>query len=150
MRRLSKFVNLPGRDQALLVEAALVLGAIRAAWCVFPFRLLRRGLVVRPGPCAGGRASRTVAERVGWAVRLAGRYMPACGGCLVQALAAEVLLSRRGCPARLRIGVARPEGGTLEAHAWVECYGTAVVGSLGDLSRFVPFGVLAEGGTLAG
>ena len=70
-----------------------------------------------------------------WAVRTASRCVPAAT-CLAQALAAFVLMARRGHPVRVCIGVARGDGGRLEAHAWVESGGRIVFGGLADLGRY--------------
>jgi hypothetical protein len=147
MNRLSRLLSLPRRDKALLAETALLLGAVRAGLCVLPVRVLRRAMAIMAGaPDRSRQADHAVAERVSWAVSTAGRHLPACHSCLVQALAAEVLLGRRGCAARLRIGVARPEDGKLQAHAWVESRGRAVVSASTDLSRLTPLRGPAEGG----
>jgi len=45
--------------------------------------------------------------------------------CLVKSLTLWWLLGRQGIPSRLRVGI-RKEGGSLEAHAWVERGGTAL------------------------
>ena len=76
-------------------------------------------------------------EQVVWAVTVASQYVPAAT-CLTQALAAQVLLSRLGHPASLRIGVSRDEAGEFQAHAWVECQGRVVIGGVQALSRFTP------------
>ena len=64
--------------------------------------------------------------------------MPAAT-CLTQALVTKLWLARTGHHATVRIGVARSDGGELQAHAWVENSGTVVIGgsesSLTTLSR---------------
>jgi Transglutaminase-like superfamily len=40
------------------------------------------------------------------------------------------MLSRRGIPCRLNIGVASPAGNVLRAHAWLECGAEIVVGDI--------------------
>ena len=57
---------------------------------------------------------------------VAGRYVPRTT-CLTLALAVQILLARRACPAQLCIGVAKTEDG-LEAHAWVESHKRIVMG----------------------
>ena len=67
-------------------------------------------------------------DRVVWAVVVASRYVP-MSTCLTQALAAQVLLARRGFPAHLHIGVAKKGAeARFEAHAWVESQGKVVIG----------------------
>ena len=72
-----------------------------------------------------------------WAVRAAARRVPRAS-CLTQALALEALLAEAGHRATLRIGVARKEDRTFEAHAWVESEGHVLIGRLPDLQRFAP------------
>jgi hypothetical protein len=86
--------------------------------------------------CAALVAQRSSPERIAWAIAAASSCVPATS-CLVRALAAQVLLTRRGYPARLRIGVAKGDGGRLEAHAWVEGPGSVVSGGLPDHMRYV-------------
>ncbi len=66
--------------------------------------------------------------------------------CLTQALAARAMLTRRGIPARLRIGV-RPGASLsspLDAHAWIESDGRLLVGDRPNLDAYLP---LAASGT---
>jgi hypothetical protein len=76
-------------------------------------------------------------RQVVWAVTVGSRYVPAAT-CLTQALVTQVLLSRRGHPASMRIGVARSEAGEFQAHAWVECRGRVVIGGAQAPLRFTP------------
>lgn len=64
-----------------------------------------------------------------WAVEVVSRRSPG-STCLVQALAAQLLLARYGHPSLLQIGVARPDQGMLKAHAWLEHEGTVLIGDL--------------------
>lgn len=134
-RPVEQFVRLAAPDRALLVRAALLLGATRLALWLLPLRVVRRLLVrsVRPA-----RAPRPTREGIGWAVSTARRVVPRAT-CLPQALVAEALLLGAGHPAHLRIGVVKTAPGRLEAHAWVESQGLIVVGQLHeDLSRYTP------------
>jgi Transglutaminase-like superfamily len=149
MTPLRKFLLLAAADRRLLVEAALLLETIKLGMRLLPFRTLR-GLSARAAgaPARGLRHAGPAcsAERVGWAVEAASRHGPgAAKSCLVQALAAQVLLARHGHPALLRIGVARREGGRFQAHAWVESGSEVVVGGSGH-ERFTPLTVLGEEG----
>src|SRR5207248_10673296 len=75
-------------------------------------------------------------DRLGWALGAAARRVPGAT-CLVQALAARILLGRQRIPAVVRIGVARERGAPLESHAWVESEGRVVVGDA-HLDRYAP------------
>jgi hypothetical protein len=78
------------------------------------------------------------AERTARLVAAAGRLGLWRGSCLERSLVLCCLLSRRGLPAELRIGV-RVEAGRLAAHAWVEAGGLVVNDHQGERRCFVPF-----------
>jgi hypothetical protein len=73
---------------------------------------------------------------VSWAIETVVATSRIKPGCLPRALAACVMLRRRGIPNRLRLGVAR-EGESLTAHAWIEVGKENVVGET-EADRFVP------------
>jgi Transglutaminase-like superfamily len=70
----------------------------------------------------------TYVDNLARAIGGVGARQPVRATCLEQALALVGLLSLTGVPARLVIGVSRPDP-TLRAHAWVECDGRIVLGS---------------------
>jgi Transglutaminase-like superfamily len=97
-------------------------------------------------PSTGRTAAPRSAIRAIEAVELAGRYLSSSNACLVQALAAQVLLGRMGRATRVQIGVAKDEVGNLVAHAWVEGYGRILIGG-SHTEQYVP--LLAWGGEVA-
>jgi hypothetical protein len=104
-----------------------------------PFRriapLLGRDLCAAPAvPLVDGRQMQR-ALHIGRAVRTAARYTPWESKCLVQAMAARVLLGVARIPYALFLGVARGPGGSLEAHAWVLA-GPASVTGVNGFGRF--------------
>src|SRR2546422_4639829 len=107
MRRLGKFLRLAHAERVLLVEAALLLGAIGLGLRLLPFGRLRELLDRLARPRDGLRCrARLSAARIAWAVERVSRVVPGARSCLVQALAAQVLLTRRGCHSSVRIGLA--------------------------------------------
>jgi transglutaminase superfamily protein len=134
VKRVRKFRELPHAERLLLIRAAALLCMVRLGLWLLPFRrlstLVQRGkLRLRPdGPPS--------AERIGWAIRVASRYVPRAT-CLAQALAALAMLERAGLPAQLYIGVARNDEQLFQAHAWVESRGNAIVGG-SDLEGYAP------------
>lgn len=122
MRRLSRFRRMRRRDQLLLLQALLLLAAIRVALKVLSLPQIMR-FTRRPLPLA---FKSIPPSRVGWAVATASRYVPGAA-CLTQALTAQVLLNGVGVPSVLRIGVAK-EGENLAAHAWLESEGAVIFG----------------------
>lgn len=142
MQPLRKFLRLTARERRLLVSAAFCLGVMRLGLWVLPFRTLLRHL---PQVTAGRDrlcgSDHLPAEQLAWAVGVASRYLPGSGNCLVRALATRVMLARRGYLAHLRIGVAKDAGGRFQAHAWVECEGTIVIGGMGRV-QYTPLPLL--------
>ena len=149
MSRLGKFRRLPPAERRLLISAVLLLWAVRLGLWLLPLRTLRRLVTRFQGhpprlPATGSEASRLSIERIAWAVAQASRSVPRAT-CLTQAFAAQILLTRQGYPASLRIGVAKGEGGQFQAHAWVETQGRVVLGGP-QFARFTPLPALSEGG----
>ena len=143
MERMLKFLRLPSTDRRLLVESWVLLGAIRLGLRLLPFQTLRSLLARMSGPPpAMPEADQASMERVAWAVSVASWHIPGVSTCLVQALAAQVLLGRRGHAASLRIGVERTTESGFQAHAWVESQGKSVVGGEEPLLRYTPLSSL--------
>lgn len=144
MELLHRFRRLPSPYRNLLVKSVLLLGLVRVGLRLLPFQTLRRLLArmmrAHAESLGGSQAS---LWQVVWAVTVASRYFPAAT-CLTQALATQVLLSCRGHPASLRVGVARGDAGEFQAHAWVEYEGKVVIGGIKALSRYTP--LLSLGG----
>lgn len=101
------------------------------------FRLLvaRAMLSFRPGAALapgrrlphGDRLARDTAAHLARAVQRAARRLPFRPTCLEQALALEHLLRSAGLQASVVLGVRRV-GATLDAHAWLEHGGQALLG----------------------
>jgi hypothetical protein len=136
VRALGSFFDRPLADQGILLRATVTVGVTRLALWVLPARTILRlvGRLVPPDRAMYGPDAGPSIERIGWAVRKAADHVPRAS-CLTQALAAQLLLSRRGYPSRLCIGVARNASGGMDAHAWIEAGGSVVVGG-GELERF--------------
>jgi hypothetical protein len=92
------------------------MGAIRLALAVAPLRRVRSALAVGAARPARAAASPGAVAR---AVARAARVVPGAT-CLVQSLALQRLLARRGHRARLRLGFEKAEGGSFRGHAWIE------------------------------
>ena len=144
MNTLRRLSLLSPNERRLLIKAALLLVTIRLGTLLLPFTTVKR-LLARfsspPARLSQEEAHRIPAERVSWAVQVASRYTPKERSCLTEALTAQLLLTRRGYPALLHIGVARGEWGTFQAHAWVESGGKILTGEPGH-ERFAPLAVL--------
>lgn len=120
----------------LLLEALATLLCWRLALAVLPFRYLVERLRLRPTEATGAESDACAesAVGVGWAVRALACRAPWLATCLTQALAAMVMLRRRGIPATLHLGVSTSAGG-LAAHAWL-CCGQLILTGEGGRDRF--------------
>src|SRR5580658_3765030 len=136
-RLLLRARQVDNRRRALLVEAVAYLFAARLALIFIPFpRLARRlGTFVPPADArtsqaqAGTTPEQTrLAGDIGWAVTRAARYVPFRAVCLPQAMAARVMLKRRGVKSVMHFGAAKETEKPLDAHAWLDAAGVEVTG----------------------
>jgi hypothetical protein len=135
-RLLLRFGQIDNRRRRLLAEAVAGLLAARLALIFIPFpRLARRiGTFVPPNDPRAGRTQPAavdgqvrLAEDIGWAVTRAARYLPFKAVCLPQAMAARVILNRRGVASVMHFGAAKGPD-KLDAHAWLDAAGVEVTG----------------------
>jgi hypothetical protein len=135
---LRRLYALRWAERALLLETVLAVQLVKASVGLVPFRALLRLLAALAWILRRPRTDVPSLERVAWAVEAAGRRTVGRTTCLVEALAAQVVLAARGRPAELRFGVVRAGGDGLRAHAWVESGGRVVIGgSVRDSERYV-------------
>ncbi|MBW4477282.1 MAG: lasso peptide biosynthesis B2 protein [Tolypothrix brevis GSE-NOS-MK-07-07A] len=134
--QLFKFFRMGASDRQLLIMTLIILATIRLGLWLIPFHTLLKVLakISRDRLKVTNPVS---VRKISCSVNAVSRYMPGVK-CLARALTTQVLMSRYGHSCELRIGVAKGEKGTLEAHAWVEYQGLIVIGNLTDLSRFMP------------
>jgi hypothetical protein len=139
MHQVQVFLHLGGKERLLVLEALMIVIAIRLGLWLLPFQTLR-ALAAEMGkrPIGTRRPNSLPADRVAWAVRAVSQFIPRAS-CLTQALAGQILLARRGYSTRLRIGVTKRSQEGLEAHAWLECEGQVVLGDHGFLAMYAPF-----------
>ena len=125
------------RRRALIVEAAFWLLASRLALVFVPFpKLARRlGAFVPPAdPRAAAAAAPTtpeaaaLAKEISWAVVRGAAHVPFRAVCLPQAMAAQIMLRRRGVPCVMHFGAQRGKEKPLDAHAWLDAAGVKVTG----------------------
>lgn len=136
---LRKFSSRSWRERSLFVEAFVLLGVMRAAVLLLPFRKITKmmGLVqVETSPLPVADVNVDPAE-IGWAIQAAAARTHWESACLAQALTGMFMLSRRGIEATLYLGVARDESDpeAMTAHAWLRCGGLILTGA-GGVERF--------------
>jgi hypothetical protein len=138
MSIVRKWVHLPPPERRLLARALPLVVCVRLALWVLPWRVTRR--VTQRLSVARGAAGETDVDvdAVARAVSRAARRVPRAT-CLTQAIAASVMLGRRGVPAAIRFGAARDGSGRFVAHAWVESAGRIVIGGVTSPQRYSVF-----------
>jgi hypothetical protein len=133
-------------SDGFLVGAALLLAVIRLGLGLLSYQTLRHLLAELTKAIVGSKETgHSSVEWVAWAVRVASRHLLRARTCLTQVLVAQVLLTRRGYPALLCLGVVRGKEGSLEAHAWLASWNRVVGGGL-RLERYSRPLVALEGG----
>jgi hypothetical protein len=138
MRRVRKFLGLEASEQLLYLKSLLLVSAIRLGLWLLPFKVLQRlSAKMLPTSVKSSQIQANDWGRIATSVQVASRFVPQAT-CLTQALATQLLLGRKGYPARLQIGVTKNDEGRLQAHAWLESREAVVMGNLTDLSRFQP------------
>ena len=140
MGYLSKFLKLPLSKQRFLIEAVLLLTAMRISLRLLPYRVLRRFLFQSDRTDAGKHSEgKNQKNEIVWAINTGGKYILREKSCLPLALAGQTLLRLHGFPARLCLGFQKNEDESIQAHAWVESNGKVVIGGLEDeIEQYVP------------
>jgi hypothetical protein len=138
LRRIRKFLALDWQHKKLFLQAYLVLGKVRFSLLRRPFKKLvaelnvSRDAVVQTPLESSARAA---ALAVGWAVRTAANFTPWESTCLVQVLAAQRLLQKRGIAGVFYLGATNTGAGDeapgFLAHAWLKCNGEFITGESG-------------------
>lgn len=124
--KLVTFAKMAPSRRALVMEAAATLAVARVWLMVSPFRVVAAhlGTPALPGAdVTGDLASDQLhaVREIRWAMRLASKRVPFRALCLQQAVAAKLMLGRRGIPATVTFGLAPHDDPheKLRAHAWV-------------------------------
>lgn len=138
MARLRRFFSLSKGERALFARAVWLMTAVQVALWFLPLRRVTSQLEKVMIPNRFQPAETIDPARVVKRLEQAARFCPVRATCLVQALVSRVLLMECGFPAKIRVGV-RKSGAGIEAHAWLECPGSVIVGDAAPAGRtFVP------------
>ena len=136
-RRLVRFTQVGNRRRVLLVEAVtwLLLARLSLIFVSFPKLARHLGTLVAPTDARALRAKSQyphdhahLAQEIGWAVTRAARHVPFKAVCLPQAMAARVMLKRRGVDSVLHFGARIGQDKPIDAHAWLDAAGVEVTG----------------------
>jgi hypothetical protein len=139
MRLVGRYKALTAAERRLLLRAAVLVVAIRAALWTLPYRTTKAWVDKLRSPGGPARQlDRRLIHQVAWATGAVSRRVPGAS-CLTQALAMQLILGRLGQASELRLGVARDSVGKFEAHAWVEVQGRVVHGgAIPGFNRYSP------------
>jgi hypothetical protein len=136
-RRFVRFTQVGNHRRALLVEAVtwLLLTRLSLIFISFPKLARHLGTFVAPADARALRARAEnshdhahLAEEIGWAVTRAARHVPFKAVCLPQAMAARIMLKRRGVESVLHFGARIGPDKPIDAHAWLDAAGVEVTG----------------------
>jgi hypothetical protein len=121
MNRLAKFLRRSRPDRRLLLEALALLCWARLLIMLVPFRRIapRLGRPLAESPAEVAETDLRLALRIAWAVQAVARHVPFGFVCLPQAMAAKLMLHRRGVRSTLYLGLQREGESKLTAHAWL-------------------------------
>jgi hypothetical protein len=147
-RKLVTVVRLPFATKALMVEALVLLAFARLAVLFLPFRWVAK-LLGRQAAETGLQhdpQNALVIERVCWMLPTVARNVPWESKCLDQALAAKVMLRRRGIATTVYFGVQHDDHGRLAAHAWLRS-GTRYVTGGASRNQFAIINTFADTST---
>jgi len=119
------------RDIRLLAEAAFFHVMVKIGLRTVRYSRLTYVLDCAPAARRARVSVASITRAAGAAARRIG-----VATCLGQALVVHTMLRRHGHAAVLRIGVRRDGAASFEAHAWVECNGTVVIGELPEMAAY--------------
>jgi hypothetical protein len=142
---LQRFLQLSWRDRLMVVEAMAWLGIARLASIVLPFRWIAPylGHQQRETPVMDGIGPRECRRRIAQAVGRVRRHTPWDNTCLVQAIAAKMMLQCRGVPSTLYLGVMKQGAAGFAAHAWLRS-GTVILTGAPGRERFTVISTFAD------
>ena len=125
-RRAASLSQLDWRYLAIAVKELLI---ARIRHVSQPVGKILRELQDKRIQSDGDTRSEVDLLRLSWAIGAAAARVPWRSDCLLQAMAADRWLRRRGMQPEFFVGVTKDAGGQLEAHAWLRCGDAMVTGA---------------------
>jgi hypothetical protein len=123
LKKLKTIVLLPLDEKLMLLEALVLLALARLAVLVLPFRWVARvlGKQEKETPRQDDPANAALVLHIKKMMQRTSRNVPWTSKCLDQAVAAKIMLARRGIAATVYFGVKNDAKENLKAHAWLRC-----------------------------
>ena len=125
--KLKRFVELDGSDKWLFLRAVGWLAVARMMLIITPFKQLSAKFSAKPHADSVD-PDPDYLRRVSFAVSAAANNVPWRSDCFPQAIAARILLNRKGYDSTIHLGVERTGSNTVAGHAWLTCGDTTVTG----------------------
>lgn len=132
MGKIRKFWHMPWQQKCMLAEAMILSGWYRFCILHRPFSSLTKRMGEAGLETERENGISQVARQAAWIVPAVCRHMPWESKCLVQALTARKMLTRRGISCTLYMGACRNEQDQMQAHAWLRSGNIYVVGGNGS------------------
>jgi len=136
IRKVKLFFALSPEEKKLFLEAYILLGLMRVAILMIPFKRITRSLshsteIIKQNALTDEQLH--AVKLVGKVIAKAANNTPWESACLAQALTAQRILKKRNIPGVFYLGVKKnaKEKEKLEAHAWAQCGETIVTGQKG-------------------
>ncbi len=126
MSFVARFSQLAWRDRLLLSEALLCLTIASLSISLLTFRSVAR--FMSSGRKAVAPAPTPLARRIAWALNACANRVPWKAVCFQRAVAAHMMLRRRGWAAAINYGIRREDDGELAAHVWARSGDVDVIG----------------------
>ncbi len=130
MNKLQKLFQLSWHEKLLLFEALLYLIIARTALLI-PFNhlapFLGKQFPANQIQMMTGLPA-AVAQKIGWSVEVMSTRTPWESACLAQAIAAKLMLKRRGIKSLMYLGMKKEERGNFMAHAWLQSGNEIILG----------------------
>jgi len=136
IRKFKKFTALSSEEKKFFFEAYVTLGKMRVAMLILSFKRLTRELEHRGQVVEMSlldEKERDTALKIGQAIVRASVYTLWESACLVQSLAAQKMLHKRGIPGVVYLGAAKDDESEakMKIHAWTQCGDTVITGGRG-------------------
>jgi len=139
IRALRSFIKIPWKEKMTVIEVVVLLFYGRML-LLLPYRYMKRhfgNYSVKSGH--DENISIRELKRISQYIRRIGDRLPWKCTCLVDAIAAKIMLKRRNIPATIYFGMAKDNDNKIAAHAWVKCGDYYVTGEHTEF-EFKPVG----------
>ena len=132
MSNVYSFFKLSSARKSLLIKSLIMIIFIRVSLSLFSFSNVKN-ISKKFSKPNKNQKNKIIIEEIVWSLRVASIYVPKAT-CLIQAITAQILLSRYNYLSKLKIGVIK--GQEFEAHAWVEINDRIVLGESEE--KYIP------------